>query len=196
MPKRYKFDGTAMQQVKKRYKFDGTAMQQVKKRYKFDGTTMQLVYSADLTVAPNPTEFPASAWTKLRGDVNVGTDAAQTVIYGSVNNYGVTGAVVAIDVSDYSKLTIVGTVTVSTNTYQSYPVIGLAPLSFWTNAAAVYNPTVGGLINADPSTTVSINKEYDISSLSGVYYVGARLRPSASADWYTPSFDFTQIILT
>lgn len=102
------WDGTANHEIVKLYDWDGTTSHQLGKGYDWDGTTNSLIYSAEVIVVPNTTDYPSSVYnTSLLGTggtLNV-TDTGATVNTWQTAKGRVHLACLPIDCTGFTTLT-------------------------------------------------------------------------------------------
>ena len=163
MPKLYVYN-TSATQLKKRYAMIGSTATQIKKKYAMIGSTATLVYSAEYNA------LIEGGWTSKITYSDVTATTSSSKIYIETNGTGYQGRVYKqLDITNYSKLTI---------TYSGYAYYSSFGAGLVKSLPADYNPqgvTVGvsteGLDLATPNTIASTTKTFNISSLTGNYYL-------------------------
>ena len=157
----YDDDGTATRENGKLYDNDGTTSYQIGKAYDNDGTSNHLIYSAEYDV------LAAFGWTKAGTSSYITSLTATNVTIKPTAGSGNARVYKTIDVTNYRSMTI----TCSLSALHSYATCGLYASD---PGYLVYNePTVGKQVRDSNGSTQTVNGTFtfDISSLSGIYYV-------------------------
>lgn len=153
-----------------------------------------------LTVVPNSSSYPNTAWTTYSSSTDSGYQPSITVSSSSAvmkfsvyKNSGSNRIYVPVDVTGYTKMTIAGNYVAPNNAYGTdfSMNIGMYASATGSLAAGYTNRTT------KDDTTVTISEtSYDISSLTGTYYFEAHVINNASSSSYTvnPTLTLTKVL--
>lgn len=180
----YDNDGTTSYEIGKVYDNDGTTSYQIGKVYDNDGTTNSLIYSADYELFP---ENKASLTTYTAGSGGTKTRTIGTTeLVAQVSGGGSAGELYRagvrttnkIDFSKYSKLIVVGSEI--SDTYGTWSGCDISmssstSISGSSSGQSGANVTQSWAWKADitkhNNTWNTFNKEFDISGVTGSYYL-------------------------
>ena len=139
-----------------------------------------------LNVVPNTTSYPTSKWsthtTNSSYAPTVTASSSSLVVEGNAyKNDGANRVYISLDVTNYSKLTIAGTIAIPNSAYGCGLEfeIGMYASATGSLAAGYYSGDT-----SDDKTYTIAETSYDISNLTGTYYFEVHIINTASSSSY------------